>query len=498
MRDWLNRQTDSKRRPDFVFILCLALAVLLPSIGLASGYIFSGDAARDLLDLYTAYIHHTLPLIGPSASVGGFHVGPLFYYLLLPPLIISGFDPIMPVLVAVLINVLTVAMGYKLLKDFATRRAAVYFGILAVLSPYLIHLARGSWNPNPQPLVALVLLYALMKLIERPTFRYMLVLGLTIGCGVQLHYTFLSNAITSFLIILVFRPRLLIDWRLYLAGGLGLALPLIPFAIGQAQNNLEDIRGLVHYMRKGQTNFADVVNPALFIKHVMSPFLSFFGPLGSGKVAVVFPVVLWSFVLLLVSLSARAKPVHKLAGVALLFYGLGALQIHTKNLIHPYYHLFYSIVVLVLVALALDYLTKKRAWAGIGLCVAFLLWEAATLPATYRVDRTASAVSRAADLVYTDAAKNPARSGPLTRVYLESTISSWEAFEYRFFLERKGLRTGFAFADEAHYLIIESKTPSQSRDIPGYDQVTVMRTADASQLVKSIAVYRRSVSSSRP
>jgi len=41
---------------------------------------FLGDEGRDVLIVYNI-LHGKLTLLGPTASVGGFFLGPIYYYL---------------------------------------------------------------------------------------------------------------------------------------------------------------------------------------------------------------------------------------------------------------------------------------------------------------------------------------------------------------------------------------------------------------------------------
>ena len=59
-----------------------------------SGYMtFLGDEGRDVLIVKRMIVDHKFTLLGPTASVGGFFLGPIYYYFMLPFLWLWRLDP---------------------------------------------------------------------------------------------------------------------------------------------------------------------------------------------------------------------------------------------------------------------------------------------------------------------------------------------------------------------------------------------------------------------
>ena len=74
----------------FIIIL-LIIAVALRLWNLTAGTEFLGDQGRTFLHVLSAWESKTIPLLGPTV-LSGQHLGPVYYFLIAPFLIGSGFQ----------------------------------------------------------------------------------------------------------------------------------------------------------------------------------------------------------------------------------------------------------------------------------------------------------------------------------------------------------------------------------------------------------------------
>lgn len=150
-----------------------------------SGYLqFLGDQGRDLLAVKRMIVDHQWTLLGPTASVGGFYTGPIYYYFMLPFLWLFQLNPVGPAVMAALFGLATVILVYFAGKEFFGEKAGLVAAFLVAVSPKMIDISRFSWNPNPVPFFALLTVFFLYK--RRNIFT--LVAGAGVGILVQLHY----------------------------------------------------------------------------------------------------------------------------------------------------------------------------------------------------------------------------------------------------------------------------------------------------------------------
>lgn len=172
------------------------LAILLLSaylrLYMISGYMtFLGDEGRDALVVMHMIVNHKFTLLGPTASVGGFFLGPIYYYFMLPFLWAWHLNPVGPAIMVALFGIATVYLIFKLGKDMASPWVGLIAASVYALSPLVVAYSRSSWNPNLVPFFSILLMYLLWRVPDTKKLSHLLWIGITLGIGLQLHYLFL-------------------------------------------------------------------------------------------------------------------------------------------------------------------------------------------------------------------------------------------------------------------------------------------------------------------
>lgn len=182
----------------------IALAAWLRLYRISDYMTFLGDEGRDVLVVYNI-LHGQLTLLGPTMSVGGFFLGPIYYYLMTPFLWLFNYDPVGPAVMVALFGILTVGLLYKFASEFFDRKTAITAALLYAISPVVIAYSRSSWNPNVTPFFTLLLLYVLYKALVKNSKWLLFATGVIFGICMQLHYveTFVIPTIVFF--VLFFR-----------------------------------------------------------------------------------------------------------------------------------------------------------------------------------------------------------------------------------------------------------------------------------------------------
>ncbi len=152
---------------------------------------FLGDEGRDVLVVKHMIVDHKLTLLGPTASVGGFFLGPIYYYFMLPFLWAWNLNPVGPAIMVALFGIATVFLVFKVGKEVVNSWVGLIAASLYALSPVVITYSRSSWNPNLVPFFSLLLMYLLWLVIEKKRTSYLIWIGIVLGIGIQLHYLFL-------------------------------------------------------------------------------------------------------------------------------------------------------------------------------------------------------------------------------------------------------------------------------------------------------------------
>ncbi|MCL4397680.1 glycosyltransferase family 39 protein [Patescibacteria group bacterium] len=241
------------RNSRFWLVVILLIAAGLRFYNL-SGYLqFLGDQGRDVLVVKAMIVNHKWTLLGPSASVGGFFTGPIYYYFMLPFLWLFRLDPVGPAYLSALIGVAMVALTYWFAARFFDTKAAIIASFLVALSPKMIDISRFSWNPNPVPFFTLITVALLYLSATRKKIIYTFLAGVSYGILFQLHYMNLAlAAVIGLAMLLIFPVR---DWLRQIAAVLaGFLLGNSLFIIFEIRHGFPNTKSIWEFItRRGQT-----------------------------------------------------------------------------------------------------------------------------------------------------------------------------------------------------------------------------------------------------
>lgn len=143
------------------------------------------------------------PKIGPYNSIGNLYLGPAYYYLLAPWLILFNLDPLGPAVFTVLVSLATILLIYIIATKYLSKNIALLASSLYGLDSLLIEQSRATSNPHLIPLFAAISIYSYLKITEdkAKSFLWPLFAGISMGIAFQLHYLafslFLTYAIFS-------------------------------------------------------------------------------------------------------------------------------------------------------------------------------------------------------------------------------------------------------------------------------------------------------------
>lgn len=137
-----------------VLVALVALAALLRLPGLDARGMWDSDQGRDLALVADWLAGGPLPLLGPPTSIGDFHHGVLYYWLLAPAAIVSDTDPAAIAAWLAILGLAAVPAAWLLGRWTAGPYAGHVLGLLAAVSPAAIEASVFVWNPSPLFLAA--------------------------------------------------------------------------------------------------------------------------------------------------------------------------------------------------------------------------------------------------------------------------------------------------------------------------------------------------------
>ncbi len=142
------------RRELGVLLAIVALAALTRLPGLDQRGAWDADQGHDMLVLEGLVSRGEVPLLGPRTSIGTFHHGAVYYYLLAPAAALSGADPVAVTGEIALFGIGAVIAAWWLARLVGGPLAGLAAGLLAAVSPAGIDESTFIWNPNLIPFAA--------------------------------------------------------------------------------------------------------------------------------------------------------------------------------------------------------------------------------------------------------------------------------------------------------------------------------------------------------
>lgn len=244
--------TKWRHKKEQIFLLSILLyAALLRLYHIRSFTEFLGDQGRTALALFQAWQLKSFPVVGPPVLTGQ-HLGPAFYYIIGLPFLLSGFNPVASAVTVALLGVCAIYVFYRVSTLLFDTRVSLWLTLLYAVSPKIVNADRTVWEPNVIPLFILVYLYSILKIYERQSVKYFLLLGLSIGILVQLHYPNVFYVVLSgalYLHLLIAKRKIFWKMVAYIVLSVGVfVLTLFPFLTFEFTHGFKDVREIILIM----------------------------------------------------------------------------------------------------------------------------------------------------------------------------------------------------------------------------------------------------------
>lgn len=211
---------------------------------------FAYDMGRDLLWTKDIAFYRIPTLIGPAASIWGVYFGPLWFYFLSLPLLLTNGNPLSAVYITASAIIFTGFLGYFLFKKYLGKLYALVLAIIILFGATSINISTFAFHANLLPLLTFLLIYfCFLAVIKNPLFISLAFLS----SSLMFHADPAPAVVFSFIPIFIF-----FFFKLYKTKKLIKVLTfsflgyLIPFAfqiLFELRNNFLEIKALVSYFR---------------------------------------------------------------------------------------------------------------------------------------------------------------------------------------------------------------------------------------------------------
>ena len=240
-----------------VLALLVGIAALTRLPFLEARGSWDSDQGHDMLVLRAFVQDGVIPLLGPPTSVGDFHHGALYYFLLAPSAFLSGAQPFAVVLELALLGIAAVPVVWWLARSIGGPTigpvAGFIAGLLVAVSPSAIETSTFIWNPNPIPLFSALAYAAAWRARQTGRARWWAAAVVAAGVVMQLH------VLGSIFLIAILGAALAMPGRIgraaagrAVAAGLAIValtyLPLLAYELG---HGFEETRNVLAFFTGG-------------------------------------------------------------------------------------------------------------------------------------------------------------------------------------------------------------------------------------------------------
>lgn len=253
-KTWIKSLGSFIKSPSGILLLAIIFLASFMRLYKISEYMtFLGDEGRDAL-VAKDILEGNLTLLGPRASAGDFFLGPVYYYMIAPFLALTNYDPVGPAIMVALFGIGTVFLVYYFTQKFFGKIAGLSAAALYAVSPVVIAFSRSSWNPNPVPFFALLLMLVLYYSVKRNSLKLSVGVGFLLSILLQLHYiaVFIGVIIFAFVLFgnLFADKKVLIKkcFLQYISIFAGFMLGIFPFLIFEIKHGFPNIRTIFSFI----------------------------------------------------------------------------------------------------------------------------------------------------------------------------------------------------------------------------------------------------------
>lgn len=428
-----------KHKLEFIGLtVVLLIAAFLRLYRINEYMTFLGDEGRDVRIVRDIFLKGHLPAIGPQTSIGNMYLGPLYYYMMAPALLLANFNPVGPAIMVALLSVFTIWFSWFVARRWFGKEAAFIAALFFALSPVSIIYSHSSWNPNPMPFFALLAMWGIYQVWQNHKYFWIAIVGFAFSAGLQMHYLSLLLVPPLFIFWLLTLLKVKKDkdkeavasiWKNTLAAFVIFLLMLMPLVLFDIKHQGTNFNAFKAFFSDRQTTIN--LNPArsdrflpILLQSTSDMFLA--RTTGMEGVAVAGIIILAAIVYLKSKNKNSLKILY--SWIAFGFLGLGVYKQHVY--IH-YLGFMYPAFYLLLGAILGFFLRQKIIFKILsGVIILYLVYlNISQTPILTPPNRQLQRTEAVVDLVIKESAGKPFNFALLAKSNYDES--------YRYFLENK-------------------------------------------------------------
>lgn len=248
-----------------ISILVVVIGLFIRVYKFENQVFFDWDQNRDY-GVISSIAAGNITLLGPIAKgEGGFFLGPLYYYLVLPAYLLKSGDPLSLPLTSVLIDVSMIAAIIYLLSRRIGWVKSITLSILWSFSWFLIVWSRVSWNVALIPIWTLCTMVSLYDVVKYKKNSSIMILAFLAGISWHIHASLIPLIP---ILVLIFFKEFKFSARVWLASLLISLVPLLPLFLFDLRHDLLNIKLIESYFTRSSVvvvaSMWQIINDVIF------------------------------------------------------------------------------------------------------------------------------------------------------------------------------------------------------------------------------------------
>lgn len=365
----------SKKQLALLIILVVA-TVFLRFWQIRDYVVFLGDEGRDM-SVMRKMIQQSRPVfLGPTASVGGFYLGPIYYWMAAPFLALTRFDPVGPSIMVAIFGVGTVLLLFKFLRETVGFYPAILASSLYATAPLIVRYSRSSWNPNPLPFFALLMIYFIYLAISAKKSLFYLLAGACFGILIQLHYLSIMILPVVLLIVLL-NTKVKALPKIVLLCALGSVVTFSPFLIFEIKHNFPNFRTILEFVTRPSTHGYSSYDLLTLVQNYGNIFFENLSQLYGTLITKIAFLALSVFTIIAFWLSYKDQKKRLIYSIGLFWFlgGLVFIKFYTGQIYDYYYGFMFPAPFLAFgLVVAQFWRNIKARYLAIGVTAICILW----------------------------------------------------------------------------------------------------------------------------
>ncbi|HPT65880.1 MAG TPA: glycosyltransferase family 39 protein [Candidatus Woesebacteria bacterium] len=388
----------------WVLVLILLLASFLRLYRLSDYMEFLGDQGRDVTIIKDFLKNGNLFFIGPQTSIGNMYLGPFFYYLIAPSLLLSAYNPVGPAVFIAILSVATVALIFFIGKKWFNLKTAYIASFLYAISPVVIKYSNFIWNPNVMPFFSLLFVYFFFESFRSKKFHYFIYASLAFVMVMNSHYLGLAllpftgyfwlYSLIKFIRSKSSELKPFIKYTLLAA--LIFIISLTPQILFDIKHNGQNVKALLNFFTYRETTVN--IKPYKAIPEMPAIFNQINTNLLAGKESNTTGGIIISitFALLILFTLFKFKKQKSTYWIVFIWYlsGIAALALYKQH-IYPHYFAFLFPPIFILIA----FLIQKFKFIGVPLFALITFFCLKEIPFRWQPNYQLKTTIKIADLI---------------------------------------------------------------------------------------------------